>query len=104
MNEVHHIIEVKVLTGKNIFLRFSNGKSGSFNFDDFFNYIGIFEPLKDQAYFEKVSVSEGTITWPNDCDLCPDVLYSIVMGEKIYHDGNLVFDPTLGKKAWIGRD
>jgi hypothetical protein len=38
---------------------------------------GVFEPLKDPAYFARVSVDEdaGTIAWPNGVDLDPDVLY-----------------------------
>jgi hypothetical protein len=101
MNEVHQIIEAKVIPEKNLFLKFSNGKSGTFNFDDFFDYIGILEPLKDSLFFNKISVTNGTVEWPNECDLCPDVLYAIVMNEKIYHNGSVVFDPSLGKNAWM---
>ena len=38
---------------------------------------GVFEPLKDAAYFREVRVEPdvGTIVWPNGADLCPDVLY-----------------------------
>ena len=41
---------------------------------------GVFEPLKDPAYFARVSVDEdaGTITWPNGVDLDPDVLYEAI--------------------------
>ncbi len=37
----------------------------------------VFEPLKNLNYFKKVKVKEGTITWPNEADFCPDVLYKI---------------------------
>lgn len=37
----------------------------------------IFEPLKDLNYFKKVKVKEGTISWPNEADFCPDVLYKM---------------------------
>jgi hypothetical protein len=38
---------------------------------------GVFEPLKDPAYFARVSVDRdaGTIVWPNGVDLDPDGLY-----------------------------
>lgn len=52
MSECHSIIEVKVLKDKNIFLKFSDGKSGEFNFDDFFTYKGILTPLKDIHFFQ----------------------------------------------------
>jgi Protein of unknown function (DUF2442) len=37
---------------------------------------GVFEPIgADRLVFEQVCVRDGTIAWPNDVDLCPDVLY-----------------------------
>jgi hypothetical protein len=37
-----------------------------------------FSALRDQGVFEQVSVDEqtGTITWPGDIDLDPDVIYA----------------------------
>lgn len=101
MNECHEIVEVRVLEGKNLFLKFSNGKSGTFNFDDFFTYKGILAALKDDQFFQKVAIIDGTLTWPNECDFCPDVLYSIITNEKIYDNDKVVFDPSLKKNAWI---
>ncbi len=101
MNQPHTIIEAKTLNGKNLFLKFSNGISGSFNFDDYFTYKGILAPLENQEFFNQISVNEGTICWPTEIDLCPDVLYSIVTKEKIYHNNKIVFDPSLGKNAWL---
>ena len=37
--------------------------------------LGIFQELKDPAYFRSVVVSLGTIAWPNGQDFCPDTLY-----------------------------
>lgn len=101
MSESHKIIEVRTLDGKNLFLKFSNGKSGTFNFEDFFSYKGILAPLKDDNFFKKVTIVDGTISWPDECDFNPDVLYSIITNEKIYVDGELVFDPLLKKEAWL---
>ncbi len=41
---------------------------------------GVFEALRDPAFFARVSVDEeaGTITWPNGVDLDPDVLYEAI--------------------------
>lgn len=38
---------------------------------------GVFEPLRDPAYFARVSVDPeaGTIAWPNGADMAPDPLY-----------------------------
>jgi hypothetical protein len=37
-----------------------------------------FSPLRDLALFEQVKIDEqtGTITWPGDVDLDPDVIYA----------------------------
>jgi hypothetical protein len=34
----------------------------------------VFEPLKDPAFFARVSVGHGTVVWPNGVDLDPLVL------------------------------
>ena len=45
---------------------------------------GVFLPLRDQNYFNKVKVSGHTLVWPNEADFCSDVLYDIgVEDEKI---------------------
>lgn len=37
--------------------------------------IGVFRELKDWAYFSKVFVHTGTVSWPNEQDFCPDTIY-----------------------------
>ena len=46
---------------------------------------GVFAPLEDKQYFAKVSVNSelGTIVWPNNADIDPEVLYSRVTGKAI---------------------
>jgi|ERR1017187_917147 hypothetical protein len=34
----------------------------------------LFQPLKDPAFFRQAAIQHGTLIWPNDADLCPDVL------------------------------
>jgi hypothetical protein len=35
----------------------------------------VFEPIRrDPHLFQQVLVEHGTVTWPGDVDLCPDVL------------------------------
>jgi hypothetical protein len=36
----------------------------------------VMAPIRgDRAVFEQVHVANGTVTWPGEVDLCPDVLY-----------------------------
>lgn len=35
----------------------------------------MFEPLRDPAYFARVTVDHGTVVWPNGLDLDPLVLH-----------------------------
>ncbi len=46
---------------------------------------GVFTPLQDVTFFAQVRLNPelGTLVWPNDLDLDPDVLYSQVTGKPI---------------------
>jgi len=46
---------------------------------------GVFVPLRNIDFFKQVEVDleAGTVVWPNNVDLCPDVLYSLVTGKPI---------------------
>ena len=46
---------------------------------------GVFKPLEDLDFFRQVRVDPegGTLIWPNDVDLDPDVLYSEATGTPI---------------------
>src|SRR5206468_2496440 len=32
------------------------------------------EPLRDPAFFQRAFLEQGTLSWPNGYDICPDVL------------------------------
>jgi len=46
---------------------------------------GVFAPLQDVEFFARVRVEPelGTLVWPNEVDLDPDVLYSQATGKPI---------------------
>ena len=67
-------------------LSFTDGARGELNFKDrVVGRGGVFHPLEDIDFFSQVKVDPeaGTIVWPNEVDLCPDVLYSLVTGKPI---------------------
>jgi hypothetical protein len=79
------VTEVSPLDGYRLHLRFEDGVEGVVDLAKVVSFTGIFAPLKDRAYFVQVHVNSdiGTICWPNNADLDPDVLYALVTGEPI---------------------
>ena len=74
---VHEIVQVTHTGGWSLRLRFANGEVRRVDIREFVTLDGVFEPLRDEAYFAQVRVEPdlGTIVWPNGADLCPDVLF-----------------------------
>ena len=65
---------------------FADGLRGEIDLGDVIQgQDGVFLPLQDPQFFKQVRVNQelGTITWPNDVDLDPDVLYSRISGRPI---------------------
>jgi hypothetical protein len=79
------IIDVTPLPEYHLRLRFEDGVEGVIDVASLVTFSGVFDPLKDQAYFETVSLNPeiGTICWPNGADLDPEVLYSVISGEAL---------------------
>jgi hypothetical protein len=65
--------------------RFEDSVEGIVDLGPLLSFRGVFEPLKDPAYFSQVHVDpeSGSVTWPNGADLDPDVLYTRVNGTPI---------------------
>ena len=55
-------------------LTFTNGEKGSYDCSSLLDF-GVFQELRDKSYFKQVRVSDGTVTWPHEQDICPDTLY-----------------------------
>ena len=80
VTNVHHIQDY-VLE-----LTFSNGVQAKLDFrSKIVGRGGVFAPLEDINFFRRVRVDPevGTLVWPNDVDLDPDVLYSQATGEPL---------------------
>lgn len=76
------IVGVKPRGDYRLYLRFEDGVEGEIDLASVLDFTGVFEPLKDPAYFNLVRVDPqlGTVAWPNSADLDPDVLHSLVTG------------------------
>ncbi|MGV8122942.1 MAG: DUF2442 domain-containing protein [Candidatus Xenobiia bacterium LiM19] len=43
---------------------------------------GIFKALRDKEFFHRAKIENGTVTWPNGADFCPDAYYQEVTRNK----------------------
>lgn len=79
------VTEVRAIGGYRIWLRFDDGTEGDLDLKPELNFEGVFEPLRDEAYFSQVKVDSelGTVVWPNGADWDSLVLYSLVTGRPI---------------------
>lgn len=73
----HEVVAVEPLQGTTLMLTFRGGERRTLDLSSVLDFEGIFEPLRDPAYFRSVRVDPeaGTITWRNGADVCPDTLY-----------------------------
>ena len=57
-----------------IHVAFNDGVEGTV---DFLPWLQgqVFEPLRDQDYFQRFFLDGGTVTWPNGADIAPETLY-----------------------------
>jgi Protein of unknown function (DUF2442) len=71
------ITDVEVIGQYRLRLTFEDGTVGDVDFTDR-DWRGVFEPLRDPAYFARVAVDPeaGTIAWPNGLDMAPEPLYA----------------------------
>ena len=76
------IVEAKPLDGYKIHLRFEDGAEGVVDIGREVGFKGVLGALRNPVFFRQVRVLPdfGTICWPNDVDLDPDMLYWRVTG------------------------
>ena len=72
-----HITEAKVVGPHSLELVFDDGLRKRVNLRPELNGL-VFEPLRDPAYFARVSVDPDsrTVAWPNGADFAPDFLHN----------------------------
>ncbi len=79
------IVAAKALGDYRLHLEFEDGVEGVVDLAHYLSFRGIFEPMRDAAYFAQVHVDPelGTVAWPNGADLDPDVLYGRITGASV---------------------
>ena len=67
---------VELRGGHRLLIRFSNGREGERDFSDVIAEGGpMLEPLRDPAFFARVFIDDGVLTWPNGYDIDSISLY-----------------------------
>ena len=69
-----HVIEGRHVADHTLWLRFSDGAEGEVDLGPELSG-EVFEPLKDEEYFQRFFLDGGTVTWPNGADIAPETLY-----------------------------
>jgi hypothetical protein len=77
------VVEVKPLDALGLFVRFTDGLTGEVRFRAE-HLSGVFEPLKDPAYFKQVYVDHGVVAWPGQIDLAPDAMYQEIKANGVW--------------------
>lgn len=86
------VTSVRVLEAYWLEIGFEDGVVGVVNLAKLIRFRGVFAPLADRDFFGQVQVNPeiGSIAWPNEADLDPDVLYAIATGQPIALDRPLI--------------
>jgi hypothetical protein len=78
MRSTPPLIEAEPLDDYVVSVRFEDGTAANVDLSYLTEYDGVFEPLRDPAYFRRLraDAEAGTIVWPNDADIAPETLYA----------------------------
>ena len=73
MSRLPRVQTVECLEGYRVRVAYTDGFTGSVDLEPILHGY-YFEPLRSPERFREVAVSHGTLVWPNEADVCPDVL------------------------------
>ena len=71
---MHRIKQVTPQTDFTLLLSFANGEHRQFDVKPYLGK-GVFVSLQQYEKFSQVHVCDGAIEWPDEIDLCADMLY-----------------------------
>jgi len=97
---MNRITATRVLADHTVELQFDDGFAGRLDLTPIL-WGPVFEPLKDPQLFRQVRAEGGTIRWPNDADLCPNVLryWCEAGGVKSQQETDAYFETQLSEAA-----
>jgi hypothetical protein len=75
MGVLPQVVKAEYRGGHRIHLTFSDGSEKTVDFQRWL--IGpVFEPLKNEEYFQRFFLEGGTVGWPNGADIAPETLHA----------------------------
>jgi hypothetical protein len=77
MDLLPSVIHARYDGGFRIHLTFNDNLQGTVDLESWLEG-PIFEPLKDQNYFQRFFLDGGTVVWPNGADIAPETLHEAV--------------------------
>ena len=73
-------VEVRVLAGYRLWLRYTDGAEGEVDLSHLAGQ-GVFKVWQNRDVFNTVRIGAGgALEWPGDVDLCPDAVYLRLTG------------------------
>ncbi len=79
--EIVKVVSVEPLEDYKLRVKLSNGRKGIFDVSKFVGS-GVFRELKDPKYFRRVYVDYGTVVWPNEQDIDPELIETELQPER----------------------
>lgn len=77
MADLVKIRKIERLGPYNLHLWFNDGATGAWDFSVLAQESGpMVEPFKASAYFDRVFLEDGALTWPNGFDWSPEALHA----------------------------
>jgi len=77
MTEIVHVQKFKRLGDYRLKLWFDDGLAGEWDFSELALRKGAMaEPFREPAYFDRVFLEMGALTWPNGYDWSPEALHA----------------------------
>jgi hypothetical protein len=68
------VVKVEAEPGWDLSVRSADGLEGRVRFMPD-HFVGTLAPLRQQSFFERVTLDHGAVAWPGDIDLAPDAMH-----------------------------
>ena len=74
MELLREILMVKPMDGYRLMVSFDTGEAGIYDATPLLQY-PCYRRLKNLSYFRQAHTERGTVVWPNDEDIAPEMLW-----------------------------